>query len=443
MAACLAAVLHRQRQADGAVLDRQRLARRDGRRIGPVVQKRPPRRGGVAHRALLIVPVGRRAALCRQLRAGPGRRRRDQGGQTLGAGGPILAERRRGLQQPFQPQHDQAGCRGRQIQRRRQQPGQGGQIVSRVLRLRHRRQVDGETGGDGQGRHFGVARVEAQDHPAVQRGLGRRQGLGRARRDLGAVGQGDQRRPLKARAQAGDRAFAVHGAQDVGVRRAAAAGQGGGAPQGRVARRIAAIAAWSLAAIHGVGDPGQGGGQGLGRLGAQPVGGPSPGMIAQLHGRARIAQIDHARRHRGARRRRGQAQLQGARQFGGEGVGGLPVCENALGAAGRGQGLREPVRRPVQPVAGDGLAQPHGVGPVQPGLDPGVGPAGGRQDCLHAGRALDGAGFHRDSFGAGGEAGLKAHGGVSPIGSVQPKASKPLFPIHLVSQTQVAHKISV
>ncbi|MNR08164.1 hypothetical protein D3C85_1243080 [compost metagenome] len=127
------------------------------------------------------------------------------------------------------------------------------------------RKLEGRSGfqlGVGQG--FSVVRGEGQGQIAFQRGFGHGQGFGSARSDVVARSQDGRHGSCNGDGQGDGEAFALDGADDVGVVCAATPGDQGGASQGRVGGRIGAGLMRAFAAVHGLGDGLQGFGQGLG-----------------------------------------------------------------------------------------------------------------------------------------------------------------------------------
>ncbi len=397
-------------QADGGVPARaagaaqavqDRSSRRGG---GPLqsLQQVAPRLQQVQRLVLHRIPVGRRPARPRQGRRGLGRRRRDQGRQAgdrvpvqFGAGG---------RQQAVQAQRDGARRFALQVRGQNRQPGQvRDHGLGRLAAQLDRRAQVQQNRDAGRGQGLGVARVEGHDQAAVQRRAGRRQRFRRARRDPRPVGQGDHRRGLGPRLQKQGGPFAVGGAQDVRVGGAASPRQARRPRQRRVPLRVRAVAAGAFAAVHRVGHGVQRLGQCLGRLDAQTRRRAGRPRLVQHRLRGGVGQV--GRRGRRARvGRRDQAQTDRPRQAGGEGLGVGGFGEHASVAPPGGQALGPGVDHAVQPAA-----LPLDRRPVQPRLDLGVGPAGGRFDLAQGAAALDDAGLHRDSVGQGGEVGLNAH----------------------------------
>ncbi|MNY10458.1 hypothetical protein D3C86_1434370 [compost metagenome] len=159
--------------------------------------------------------------------------------------------------------------------------GEGGQT----------RQVEG--GADlersvGQG--LGVAGGEGQGQIAFQHGLGHSQSLRTARGDGVARGQDGRQDADGGRGQGDGLGFALDGANDVRVARPAAAGDQGGAGQGRIGGGIGAGLARAFAAIDRVGDGAQGVGQGFGRASGQTLAASGCGQVGQTPGGAGFAE---------------------------------------------------------------------------------------------------------------------------------------------------------
>ncbi|MNU71732.1 hypothetical protein D3C71_611670 [compost metagenome] len=133
-------------------------------------------------------------------------------------------------------------------------------------------------------------RREGQGQIAFQRGLGHGQGFGAARGDAVTRGQDRRHDPGGRDGQGDGGAFALDGANDVGVIGAAAPGDQGGAGQGRIGGGIGAGLARAIAAVHGLGDGLQGVGQGLSGAAGQAFATSGGGQVGQTARGAGVAQ---------------------------------------------------------------------------------------------------------------------------------------------------------